>query len=67
MGTRNHNACCVSAGRSGVDPSQGAGIKRDVGEAGSYSRLIDFVYDVTLGSRVIKKKKKNAPGREQRH
>jgi len=27
-------------------------------EAGSYSRLIDFVYHSTLGLRVIKKKKK---------
>ena len=27
-------------------------------EAGSYSRLIDFVYHSTLGVRVIKKKKK---------
>ena len=29
-------------------------------EAGSYSRLIDFVYPSTLGMRVIKKKKKFA-------
>jgi len=28
-------------------------------EAGSYSRLIDFVYHSTLGLRAIKKKKKN--------
>ena len=28
-------------------------------EAGSYLRLIDFVYHSTLGSRVIKKKKKD--------
>ena len=28
-------------------------------EAGSYLRLIDFVYHSTLGLRVIKKKKKN--------
>ena len=28
-------------------------------EAGSYFRLIDFVYHSTVGSRVIKKKKKN--------
>jgi len=27
-------------------------------ESGSYLRLIDFVYDSTLGLRVIKKKKK---------
>ena len=27
-------------------------------EAGSYLRLIDFVYDSTLGLRVVKKKKK---------
>ena len=31
-------------------------------EAGSYSRLIDFVYHSTLGLRVIKKKKKDADG-----
>jgi len=29
-------------------------------EAGSYLRLIDFVYHSTLGLRVIKKKKKSA-------
>jgi len=28
-------------------------------EAGSYARLIDFVYHSTLGLRVIKKKKRN--------
>ena len=28
-------------------------------EAGSYLRLVDFVYHSTLGLRVIKKKKKN--------
>ena len=28
-------------------------------EAGSYFRLIDFVYHSTLGLRVIKKRKKN--------
>jgi len=36
-----------------------------VSEAGSYLRLIDFVYHSTLGLRVIKKKKKReraAPG-----
>jgi len=31
-------------------------------EAGSYLRLIDFVYHATLGLRVIKKKKKERPG-----
>jgi len=30
-------------------------------EAGSYLRLIDFVYHTTLGLRVIKKKKKKLP------
>jgi len=30
-------------------------------EAGSYLRLIDFVYHSTLGLRVIKKKKKSVP------
>jgi len=30
-------------------------------EAGSYVRLIDFVYHSTLGWRVIKKKKKYVP------
>jgi len=30
-------------------------------EAGSYSRLIDFVYHSTLGLRVIKKEKSEAP------
>jgi len=31
-------------------------------EAGSYLRIIDFVYDSTLGLRVIKKKKKKVVG-----
>ena len=31
-------------------------------EAGSYLRLIDFVYHSTLGLRVIKKKKSHVPG-----
>ena len=30
-------------------------------EAGSYSRLTDFVYHSTLGLRVVKKKKKSRP------
>ena len=37
-------------------------------EAGSYLRLIDFVYPSTLGLRVIKKKKKVGPwGRLAEH
>ena len=31
-------------------------------EAGSYSRLIDFVYHSTLGLRVIKKKRRTGSG-----
>ena len=34
-------------------------------ETGSYLRLIDFVYDSTLGLRVIKKKKKLREGLER--
>jgi len=34
-------------------------------EAGSYVRLIDFVYHSTLGLRVIKKKRRRMPVRMQ--
>jgi len=34
-------------------------------EAGSYLRLIDFVYHSTLGLRVVKKKKKRPPCTER--
>ena len=36
-------------------------------EAGSYSRLIDFVYHSTLGLTVIKKKKKQPPPEKVLH
>ena len=39
-------------------------MERKRSEAGSYSRLIDFVYHSTLGLRVIKKKKKKERKRE---
>ena len=41
----------------GSEPSPHSELPRHL-EAGSYVRLIDFVYHPTLGSRVIKKKKK---------
>ena len=39
--------------------ARGATVACSASEAGSYLRLIDFVYHSTLGLRVIKKKKKS--------
>jgi len=51
------DACAWLRRASGVRTTNGS-------EAGSYLRIIDFVYHSTLGLRVIEKKRNHQPSRK---
>ena len=56
MAIPGRGACAAPGGAAVRDPP---GSNLSVNPEGPYSRLIDVLYHTTLGSRVMKKKKKN--------